>query len=314
MTGNLDQLIKFRDIQVAEDVGKKAELGYFDVEFTMYGSAYWDGEMRYKISPNKEDIYYFIEEANLRDIYPSDVMAYTVKCPIPAGMKELIAQDVKLHLAKQLKKIYSKVYFDLVNDLAKRAVTDEAKKLLGQETEELEGLFAEESLRDFETLVEYCYKSKRLTKSSYEEFQQWLAEERRNMEDNSISKDIFEKTFYGLIYEEAGEIKYRINAQAGYIYEKMYAAEREGKVVFPIASRTYWYNHSYRLEDAKDDFTKVVVSRFDSKYREKLAGLRGGQSPIEKAEYHELLEKIKEQYGKEAADTLLRYGYRWGVL
>ena len=94
----------------------------------------------------------------------------------------------------------------------------------------------------------------------------------------------------------------------------MYAAEREGKVVFPIASRTYWYNHSYRLEDAKDDFTKVVVSRFDSKYREKLAGLRGGQSPIEKAEYHELLEKIKEQYGKEAADTLLRYGYRWGVL
>ena len=48
MTGNLNMMMKFRDLQVAEDVGKKAELGWFDVEFTMYGCAYLnDGKMYY---------------------------------------------------------------------------------------------------------------------------------------------------------------------------------------------------------------------------------------------------------------------------
>ena len=89
MTGNLNMMMKFRDIQVAEDIGKKAALGYFDVEFTMYGCAYWDGERKYKISPNKEDIYRFIEEANLKEIYPSNVMQYTERCPVPSGMKEI---------------------------------------------------------------------------------------------------------------------------------------------------------------------------------------------------------------------------------
>ena len=50
MTGNLEMLMKMRNakimkeanVQTAEDIAKKAELGYFDVEFTMYGCAYWD--------------------------------------------------------------------------------------------------------------------------------------------------------------------------------------------------------------------------------------------------------------------------------
>ena len=36
------KVLKFRDEQVAEDVAKKAMLGWFDVEFIMYGCAYLD--------------------------------------------------------------------------------------------------------------------------------------------------------------------------------------------------------------------------------------------------------------------------------
>ena len=107
-------MMKFRDIQVAEDVGKKAALGWFDVEFTMYGCAYWEKEqdkLYYKVSTQAEDIYDFIEQSAAKDIYPSNVLSLSKKCPVPAGMKEWIAQDVKVELAQKLKVIYPKDCF-----------------------------------------------------------------------------------------------------------------------------------------------------------------------------------------------------------
>ena len=71
MTMNIDltQLYKMQmmaeraqkdaNFQAAEDVGRRAELGYFDVEFTMYGCAYLnpaDHKMYYKVS-SKAEIY-----------------------------------------------------------------------------------------------------------------------------------------------------------------------------------------------------------------------------------------------------------------
>lgn len=46
MTGNLDMMMKFRDLRVAEAIGKKAALGWFDVEFTVYGCAYLDRQIK----------------------------------------------------------------------------------------------------------------------------------------------------------------------------------------------------------------------------------------------------------------------------
>ena len=61
MTGDLNILMQVRNkkvskdmnVRVAEEVGEKAELGYFDTEFTMYGCAFLnpqDGKMYYKVS------------------------------------------------------------------------------------------------------------------------------------------------------------------------------------------------------------------------------------------------------------------------
>ena len=68
MTGDLSLFSKFRDIQAADYVRRRAELGWFDVEFTMYGCAYLDihdNKMRYKVSSREEDIYDFIEKSSL---------------------------------------------------------------------------------------------------------------------------------------------------------------------------------------------------------------------------------------------------------
>ena len=66
-----NQIIKDANVQAAEDIGKMAELGYFPVEFTMYGCAYLnpiDNKMYYKISSEAEKIYDLIERSMLNKI------------------------------------------------------------------------------------------------------------------------------------------------------------------------------------------------------------------------------------------------------
>lgn len=67
MTVDLDMMLDLRDLQVALDVQRRAEMGWFDVEFTMYGCAYYqNGERYYRVSTHDEKIYNFIEnEQNL---------------------------------------------------------------------------------------------------------------------------------------------------------------------------------------------------------------------------------------------------------
>jgi len=304
-----------RDIQTAIDVRKKAELGYFNVEFTMYGCAYLENEqVKYKVSPNKDDIYRFIESANLRDIYPSNVIKHTEKMPVPSGMKELIAQDVKVKVAQKLQKQYSKGYFELVYELAKKAITNVAASFLWQEVEKIEGIFEEEKLCQFEVLVEYCYKCKCITKTSYDELKIWLADERKSMEDDMVSKDTFEKDFYAVGYEENGEYKYSVNAHNSVIYEIMHEKEINGTFILPMHTHTYWYNYTKHISDIKTEFLMEVKDKYTIEYCKKIKELRNVASPISKNEYYDILIDVKEKYGDEAEKTLLRYGYRWGIL
>lgn len=60
MTGNMQMMMKFRDLQVAEDFSKMAELGYLDKEFTMYGAAFGeDGRRRYIVTGDLDKLYDF---------------------------------------------------------------------------------------------------------------------------------------------------------------------------------------------------------------------------------------------------------------
>ena len=86
MTVDLNMMIDLRDLQVAMDVARKAEMGWFDVEFTMYACSYAIGEKRYyKISAEAEKIYDFIENSRQNGCIASNIMKMTKKCPVPVG-------------------------------------------------------------------------------------------------------------------------------------------------------------------------------------------------------------------------------------
>ena len=315
MTGNLNMMMKFRDLQVAEDVGKKAELGWFDVEFTMYGCAYMnEGKMFYKVSSEAQDIYDFIEASSQQGIYPSNILSFTEKCPVPSGMKQLIAQDVKVDLGKKLRDTFPQEFFEILYGLADEAVNNTAAELLWNEAEQLEGVFEEELLRYFEELVNYAYGCCHVNKYEYDKLMGWIAEERKNMDDDFISKDIFEKTMYGIAYEEDGQVKFMENAQRAYIYEKSYALEQEGVFVTPVFCQTFWYNYVYRLPDVIKDFKKKLRSQCDEAYRDKIKAIKHGGSAVSVERFNEVLAEVTEKFGDTAAETLVRYGYRWGIL
>lgn len=311
MSQRLEDVVKFRDVQVAEDVAKMAELGWFDVEFTMYGCAYLKNDkMYYKVSPEVEDIYQFIEKSNLEGTYPSNVVSFTEKCPVPIGMKEFIAQDVKRKLAKKLKEVFPKEFFVQLNQLADRVTENSAREILWSEAEELEGVFEEEKLRYFEDLVNYTYSCRKITQAEYENLLSWLAEERRSMCDDFVTKDKFEKTLYGIAYTDNEKIKYVENARKAYMYEQQHALEQEGKFVTPIFSQTYWYNYKYRLPDVRRDFTKKLHEELNEAYIEKIKKIRGEK----KDSLQPQINAVREAFGKKSAETLTRYAYRWNAL
>lgn len=308
-------MMKFRDMQVAEDIGKKAALGWFDVEFTMYGCAYLrDGQRAYKVSPQSEDIYGFIEESACRDIYPSNVLSLTRKCAVPTGMKEEIALVVKKELAKELKRIYPVEFLQLVEQIAKTCGTNIASAALWSEAEALEGLFEEERLRHFERLIHYCYSCRKLARAYYEQLLAWLKEERESMADDFISKDIFEKTLYGLAYEEEGSIRYLSNAHSGHIYESLHELEGEGRVVTPVLAQTYWYNYDHSLADVKADFKAKLKQVYSQDDLARFKALRESPGPLTREAFNQTLREVEEKWGALPQATLRRYGCRWGLI
>lgn len=303
------------NIQAARVVGRRAELGWFDVEFIMYGCAYLQHEkVYYKVSSQAEDIYHFAETAAVENIYTSNVFRYTEKCAVPSGMCDLIANDVKKDLARELKKRYSISFFKILNDLAERTQDNCAAQLLYREAEQLEGIFSEEKIDQFEMLVQYAYRHHSISFDTYQNIMKWIIEERKNMEDDWVSKNFYEKTIYGFAYEKDDHIKYVDNVLQSYVYEKAEQLEQNGYLITPILSHTYWYEQPRRTSEILQEFRVLLVEQYDMSYIEKIKKIRDNKTRINKNEFMGLLEMIKNTYGDHAASTILRYGYTWGVL
>ena len=312
MTGRLGLMMKLHDAQGADDVRRMAELGYFDTEFTMYGCAYVENDRRYyKISPNAEDIYSFIEKSNLQSIFPSNVYEYTKKCPVPAGMKEVIAQDVKMELAKKIRDSFPEEFFVMLANLAGDVTDDSAAEYMWSMVDELEGVFDIERLRRFEEQMEYIYTCRKITWETFKNLRVWLKDERKSMLENFETKDIFEKTIYGMMYLDGDRMRYVENARMEYVYERLYDVESKGGMATPIFKRTYWYNYSYRLADVMQDYKKTLRGYYDRTYLDELEKLR--RTDANRDLFIDTYRSVKKLYGDKAGETLLRYGNRWGI-
>ena len=210
-----------RDIQCGMDVGRMAELGKFDKEFTVYGCAYWqNGEAYYPLSNKAESIYRFCEAGRLPNILTTAVMSYTVTTSVPSGTCDDIWQTVQWQLARKLAAEYADGYLELLSQLAAAAATDAAWPILQHVQQLLEGRFQRDQLTLFARLAEDCLAAKYLTTAAYQQLQQWLAFNWRQMEDDVLLKDSHGRTLHGFAYRQSGQIRYHYDAQYAVIYHK----------------------------------------------------------------------------------------------
>ncbi len=312
MTGNMQMMMKFRDLQVAEDFSKMAELGYLDKEFTMYGAAFEEGEeRRYIITSEASKLYDFSQSLAEKQVYLSPVLTLTKVCPVPSGCDDDIARSVKIGLAKNLAAIYSKHFFASVRALSDAAVaTDEAEELLSALQARLDGCFVEERLQLFEGLARYAFTRRILTEATYRRYQAWLRLTRREMEDDVVVKDLFERTFYGYAQWQDGQsVRYITNANKGSIYLKWRTAQLEGQTVTPIFTKSYGYNYTYTINDARDAFKKDLRQILDGAYLELVAKLSAMRCAQDLA-----AERLSCPEGDQARAAWQELGRQWGMI
>lgn len=315
MTDNLNAMVDLRDVQVALDVAKRAEMGWFDVEFTMYGCAYWNGRERYyRISASDEKIYDFIEEGAAHNVLPTDICLLSQKYPVPTGMREYIALDVKKDLALEMAEKFPQSFFVLLEQLALEATDDGALSWLLTQQKQLSGCFDTKKIQRFQAMTDYAYTCRKLTRQSYIELKKWIAEEKKSMMENIIAKDIFEKTFYAIAYVENNQLKFVINARRGYIYQKKYALELQGFFVSPVYSETYYYNYTIRLPQIRQMFENEARAYLNADYMVTLKAIFGRNDQLTPTAFLAYRQKAAREYGASAEQTLLHYGYRWGIL
>ena len=315
MTIDLNMMIDLRDLQVALDVAQRAEMGWFDIEFTMYGCAYWaKGKRYYKLSAYQEKIYAFIEEGAKNDVITSDICALTRKYPVPTGMREYIALEVKKELAREMARQFPADFFRFVEKLMVLAIEETAMPFLLQQWQTVYCSFDAEKLRFFREMVDDAYLSRKLSRGSYLKMQELISEEQKSMEDNFVVKDILEKTFYGLVYEAQDQLKYVINARPGIIYQKKSELEMQGIFTSMVYHKTYYYNYDRLLTDVHKAFEQELKEQLTLEHMRALQAIYKQHGQISKAQFASYMQDIQEKYGQAAAQTLRHYGYRWGIL
>lgn len=311
------QQLKFRDLQVAEDVGKKAKLGWVDVEFAIAGCAYLDPETNklcYMVSSNEEDIYRFVEKSARSNIYPGKILHMQKRFPVPSGMKDAVCEDLMRDLARELKQQYPKEFFRELYQIADYITTDHAAMYLWDMAEEIEGLFDEERLLQFEEMTNYFFGRRLLLPSTYKGLCKWLSDERKNMQDDYMNSRLHKTQLYGAIYELGGKQYSLVDVKRENIYRNLLGKEEAGAFIGPMYAKTFWYNQT----------TPVATSRTAFKKQLQQMGAEGVQVNIksyfhhitieEQQEYQQFLQRCRDIYGESTALTALRYGYHWGLL
>lgn len=314
MTAGISTLSNLHDAQVALEVAKRAELGYFNVEFTVFGCAYVSqGQRYYRLSANDEKIYDFIEKSSHKNLLPTDLITLTKESPVPIGMREEIALEVKQDLARKLSEEYPLEFFSYLEQIAEEATENTALPFLEKMQEDLNGNFDEKGLKHFEELLESTYLNKKITYEHFNIFEAWLKRERKNMEETIINKDIFEKTFYGIAFVSPKGIEYITNACKGNIYKRKYKLEMKGIFTTPIYSETYYYNYNLRLPQVQKKFELDIKNYLNNEYITSIMEFGNKNTKLQKSKFEKYLQEANEKFGESAQKTLKHYGYRWGI-
>ncbi len=302
-----------RDMRCAADVGRMAELGRFDVQFDVYGSAVQESEGKiYYWATSKEDkLYDCIQQKRLEEKYFTPIVCQSRRTKVPAGMKEQLLQETKYALLRQLKRDYEDSdYFALMQPFFQMTANDEALPILESYQEHVDGHFDDTELQLFLGAAWIAYEAKVLSCSSYKQLLQWHNTVRQQMADDPVVADNLERTFYGFIYQKAdGSNACVIDAQRMMVVHRRQEKLLQGLLVGPIMQKKYWFQSFQQLEEIRKNYQRWLLQGQNENYFHILWAIHCSKSIIEYAALQSIKEKLKDN--KRASQAVSYYQALW---
>lgn len=303
-----------RDLNSGMSFEKLKDLGCFDEEFAVYGLAYIDnGEIFYVVDNSGKRIYSLKKRLLTENKYSTPVEHQIVRRQVDSGTMNDVNQQIKLDFAKQLRKRYGETYFGMLHWISRIENNDLVTDLLKEETKRITGYFKREEIQLFEGLCLLAYESKKITETSYQDFQKWLVYAHEQLENEVITKGKFQIVYYGFGYEKNGRLEYYQNAQALNAHEKWYALRIDGTIVTPIFSKEYWADDLYQLSSKKKTFLETLYQYINNDYWEKVKLVYLKEVQTEKNIFKKKLESCKKQCNKYELESLYLYKFLFNI-
>ena len=284
-------MVAFRDLVCAMAVGEMSQMGCFEEEFITYGCAFWqEGHIKYLVTGKSESMEDFLVECALKDWYPTPVSVRLDRSMVAAGEREEIRQNFKLDMVRQLRRLYNQPFFTAMAHIAQAPANDQAYPLLMTMQEELEGHFDDTELRLYEELARLALKRKVLSRESFLQIVDWLADTRSQMADDAVVKEQNSRTFAGFASQQPdGRLKYYVNAQPQTVQERQREEEAKGFLVTPVLQKTYWFKSENMLMAKRQEFETLLKGCVNDAYMTRLRTIHQLPTELNAALYHEQL-------------------------
>ena len=187
--------------------------GFMEEEFACYGTAFVEnGEIKYYISSTERSMNRFVARCIMRNIYPTPPKYYVMRCNVSAGLRDDIRQQFKLDTAYALKRDYTLLYFQAMEELSSYPVDNEAMPILQEIKDEIENTFDKIALEIFRGVVLEALTMKHLTQEGYSYWQTWIDDEYRKMEEDILEYNYYKRTYSGFAYKQNDRIQFVRNA------------------------------------------------------------------------------------------------------
>lgn len=314
MTVRMDNLMKQRDLLVADFVRQREELGYFDTQFLIYGGAYWTNNgPQYIVSAQEDKVHCALEAVAHEGRFPTVVVQMDETVHVPFGMKEDYLYRQKIALLKRLRRIFPEAYFQQL--LALRfEQNDAAAPIFTDMMQQLDGMVSRRYLHLFIGLVEYAYASLKLSDASYHAISEWVRASREEMLYEDTRKDQFGKTFHGFAYLEGESIRHYFTATLSDLMRKKQELILSKRLVSPTYSKECWYNFDYTLKDVRKDFKRELESYLNATYMATIRAIVALPCGVNQASYLAVQQALETNgYAQEAIDSFTRMGWLWHV-
>ena len=305
--------VLFRDFQVANDVKHMMKMRFFEKEFTMYGCLFFEnGEKKYYISSDKNKVVSFLDNKAEKNRYPFPIISKTLLTTVPSGNEEEIVRVVKVMLAKHIRNEYSDAFVEKFLEFADVEPDHAAESILDALQDKMYGLFRADNLLLFEALMDKAYRAKHLGENRKQYYEEWMAEEWRQMENDAQEDASHAKILYGFAYRENGTIKVYCNGIKERVYERMLKIKNSGHQTGPMYTKSYYYKLGENIGLIKQQYEEFLKELFDDTFFAQLDHISTLPSVIDKERY----QKFAEEFAPESeaqAEAVEYYRHEWGI-